>query len=91
MLTWRFGEKRYVYSEVTSVLSQSFTISSATYIIYNCSNESVVDSGSASIQDHIVYKIWEPTTSGTFVVKFEYTIGSEVFSSSQVIEVKETV
>jgi hypothetical protein len=92
MLTWRLGEKRYAYVEASSITTGvSFTITSSDYIIYNTSDESVVASGVASIQDHIIYTLWQPSNAGVFVIKFSYIIGSETYSNEQVIEVKETV
>ena len=91
MLTWRLGEKRFAYVEATQLAGVSFSITSSDYTIYDTSDGSAVASGVASIQDHIVYTLWQPSNSVVFVVKFEYVIGSETFSNSQVIEVKETV
>lgn len=88
---WYLGEKRYAYTTVSSAIDEDFTITSATYTVYDCSDESVVITGTASISNHTIYAVWEPTEVGVFVMDFKYTIGIEEFKSRQIIEVKETM
>jgi len=35
--------------------------------------------------------LWQPSEVGLFVVDFDYIIGAEIFTSRQIIEVKETM
>jgi len=88
---WYLGEKRYVYTVVTSASGESFTITSATYVVYDCSDESVVINGDAEIAENTLFALWTPTTYGIFAFEFKYVIGYEEFTSRQIIEVKETM
>jgi hypothetical protein len=89
MLAWVLGEKRYVYTQITA--SVPVLISGVSYEIFDISDESVVASGVASISNQIVYCLWQPEEVGVYVTQFDYIIGEESFTSSQVIEVKETI
>lgn len=88
---WHLGEKRYAYTEVSSALNEAFTITSATYNIYKCSDESLVVSGIANVSTHTVYALFEPADVDDYMVQFIYKIGLEDFSSKQIIEVRQTV
>lgn len=90
IIPWYIGETRNVYVSVSSTTG-SITISSATYTIYDTSDNSIVDSGEAGITSQVLYCSWTPTEVGNFVVDFDYTVGSETHTSRQVIEVKETM
>lgn len=85
------GETSFVYTEVSSIAGAIFTISSSTYTIYDCSDDSIVVTGNALINDHIVYALWTPIKIGTYVVNFDYVVGSETRTSRQVIEITETL
>ncbi len=93
MLQWILGEKRYVYITVSEASGGSFTIASSTYTVYNTSDESVVTSGTASVDNdtHMCSFLWQPETAGVFVAQFNYVIGLVEMSGRQVIEVKETM
>lgn len=90
-MQWTLGANRYAYTTVSSSSGASFTISSATYEVFDTSDESLVDSGDASISGTTVYCLWQPSSVGVYTVRFIYVIGSESFVSTQVIEVKETM
>ncbi len=90
-MLWHLGEKRYIYTSVTSSSEDAFIVSSATYEVYDTSDDSLVISGNATIDYHTIYTLWEPTEVGIFICKFDYVIGTETYSSTQVIEVKETI
>lgn len=90
-MQWVLGAERYVYTTVSSAGGEAFTISTATYEVFDASDESVVASGAATVQDATIFFLWEPVEVGVFVARFNYFIGSEDFYSSQVIEVKETM
>lgn len=91
MNTWVLGETRNVYTQVIASLGSDPTISSATYKVFDTSNENVVASGDASINDLIVYFLWEPTDVGVYVARINYVVLEEDYVSDQVIEVKETI
>jgi hypothetical protein len=87
---WHLGEERYAYTRVTSSTGVAFTISDATYSIYD-EDDVVVASGSATIDGATIYALWKPSEIGVYTVHFLYEIGTETFSSKQVIEVKDTL
>ena len=87
---WYIGESRYAYATVTAT-SGDFTISSCTYVIYNCSTEEAVASGTGSIITHTVYALFTPTAAGKYVCIFSYVIGEETLEARQVVEVRETM
>ncbi len=87
---WYLGETRYVLIVVS--LSTGATITSAVYTIYSCADESIADSGAASISGSTLSSaLWTPSIVGFYVVDFDYVVGLETFTSRQVIEVKETI
>lgn len=90
-MIWYLGEEKNAYAEISA--EEAFVIDSATYNIYDCSDDSVVKSGDAvvDVATDTVYIRWEPTEVGFFVVEFIYVIETESFISKQVIEVKETM
>ena len=83
MESWILGERKYVYEEVS--------VSGADYEVFDVSDESVVDSGSATVGADTIYFLWEPINIGKYVVRFSYTSGDELCKSDQVIRVKETM
>ena len=91
MSNFIIGERRYVYTAVTSSTDEDFTISSASYSIYDASDNSLVSSGTATVFNNNIYTLWTPENYGIFVVEFLYEVGSEVFSSRQIIEVNNTI
>ena len=87
---WHLGETRYVYSVVSSATSTPFTISGATYKVYDTADpETVLASGMASIDVATMYALWTPSAESLYLFEFTYNIGSEILTSTQVIEVKE--
>jgi hypothetical protein len=94
-MIWYLGENRYFYTQVSSSSSTTFTITSATYVIYNVnasgSAATLVTSGTATVEGTTIYTRWAPTVAGTYVAIFSYVIGEETFESRQVIEVVETM
>jgi len=91
MNTWVLGERRNVFTLVDAALGEDPTISGAVYEVFDTSDESIVNSGDATVSELIVYFLWEPSVVGTYVARINYTIGSELYTSNQVIEVKETM
>lgn len=91
MKPWTIGEKRYAYAIVSSASGVPVTISGANYTVYDTSDESVVVSGVAGIQEQTLYCLWQPDESGVFVVDFDYIVGYETFTARQVVEVRETI
>jgi hypothetical protein len=91
MNTWVLGERRNIYTQVSAAIGEDPTISDAVYEIFDTSDDSVVASGDAIVYDLIVYFLWEPSVTGVYVAKINYTVGSELYNSSQVIDVKETM
>lgn len=89
MIHWVLGEKKYVYTLVES--STPVTIASASYQVFDTSDESVVANGVASITGQTVYCLWEPSETGVYTVRFNYIIGLRTFAANQVIEVKDTM
>lgn len=87
MYKWVLGENRY--ASVTNIISGTPT--SGLYTIYDVSDESIVTSGTASIQLQTISCLWEPNDVGIYVVDFSYHIGAETYNLRQTIEVKETI
>ena len=88
---WYLGANRYVFTQVYTESGEDLTINSSTYSIYDTSDESIVASGLATVQDQIIFCLWEPSEIGIYVVDFDYVIGDETFTSRQVVEVTETL
>ena len=91
MNTWILGETRNVYTEVSAALGVDPIISSATYEVFDVSDESTVTSGIADISSLIVYFLWAPSDTGVYVARINYTVVDEDYYSDQVIEVKSTM
>ena len=92
MNTWVLGETKNVYTQVSAALGSDPIISEATYEVFDTSDESVpVVSGSALVSSLIIYFLWAPTETGTYVARINYVILDEDHVSDQVIEVKETM
>lgn len=90
-MAWHLGENKYITSTVESEFGTDFEITSADYIVYNQADASIVTSGIAQIDGHNLYFIWQPSEVGIYVADIEYVIGTEIFSSRQVVEVWETL
>jgi hypothetical protein len=91
MNTWVLGETKNVYTQVSAALGSDPIISDATYEVFDASDESVVASGSANISSLIVYFLWTPSETGVYVARIKYTVVDELYTSDQVLEVKETM
>jgi len=89
-MLWYVGESRNVYTTVTSTAG-SFTITSAVYAVYDTSDNSTVASGVAIVDGSDIYFRWTPSESGWFVADIDYVLGTETFTSRQVIEVRDTL
>jgi len=90
-MIWVLGEKRDVSAVVSVAIGADPVISSATYEVFDTSDESIVASGSASVSNLIVYFLWQPSDVGNYVARIYYNILDEKYTSSQVIEVRETL
>jgi len=90
-MAWHLGENKYITSTVSSEFGTDFTIDSASYVVYDQADASVVASGVALIDEHNLYFIWQPSAAGIYVADINYIIGTEEFSSRQVVEVWETL
>ena len=91
MERWTLGEKRNAYTVISASIGDEPVISDATYEVFDIYNDIVVASGAATVQDQILYFLWEPTNSGTYIARISYVVGVEDYKSDQVIEVKETM
>ena len=91
MEPWILGEKRNVYTVISAAIGDEPIIVEADYEIFNTATETIVTSGVAIVSNQIIYFLWEPENTGRYVARINYTVGSELYKSNQVIEVKETM
>lgn len=91
MLQWILGEKRYISIIVSEAYGEDFSITSATYTVFDVESEEVVVSGVATVDDHACYTLWQPDEVGVYIAQFDYIIGLVQGSSRQVFEVRETM
>jgi len=91
MERWTLGEKRNAYTVISASIGDEPVISSASYEVLDIYNDSIVVSGTAIVHNQILYFLWEPQNSGTYVARINYVVGEESYKSDQVIEVKETM
>jgi len=95
MIKFDKGEKKNVWIEVSERNNESFTITSATFEVFDKDGTSVQDSASATISTHKIYGLVDTTTSDftageSYEVKFTYVIGSETYIDTVPIKLEET-
>ena len=89
---WHLGEINYIGLTLDS--AHSVTISgAASCYVYDCADDSIVASGYATVGGGglDLFFLWQPTVIGVYAAKMVYQIGEEIFSATQIIEVKETM
>ena len=91
MEPWILGERRNIYTVISAAIGDDPIISDANYEVFDTSDASTVTSGVAIVSDQIIYFLWEPENVGRYVARINYTVGSELYKSNQVVEIKETM
>jgi hypothetical protein len=82
------GETRNLGITITNSVNSTFTIESADFAVSNSENV-VINSGTATIDGHNVYALFNGTTVGEYTLVFIYKVGVEIMKAKLNVEVTE--
>lgn len=71
------GETRHVKLRIRNVKNKPFAITSAKYEFYGKFDRNIIQSGQASVIDHIIDVVISPPVPGHYFLKYTYIIGDE--------------
>lgn len=82
------GEVRRIGIEVMSQVNDNFMIDTAGYKVINASNNTVLESGIPTIDEHKIMLLFSAREVGKYYIEFEYHIGPEILKANIYMEVK---
>lgn len=87
MISYILGESRPLEFEITHQNGDPFTIRDAQFNLYKDDNCELIESGSMTIDGHLISYIFTPQERGRFVFDLSYMIGDTVRKARYKIKV----